>query len=148
MRGILWAVIAVCLLSACIMDWKTCLVYNVVWWISGTAALLLLIRSRLTVDPENYFWLGVFAALQLEFFSRMYGRADCYAFIVCAIAGAAEGIGPAGFLIHMLLAFSLLAVVQAFRHNIGRDGNLKCPVPFLPYITLAFCTLLWYYNSC
>lgn len=147
MRAALWAVIAVCLLAACIMDLRTCLVYNAVWWIGGTAALLLLILNRKVIDPENFLWLGVFAALQMGLFSRMYGRADCYAFCVCAAAGASLGMGPAGFLTHMLLAFGLLAAVQALRRNIGRDGNLKRPVPFLPYITLAFWALLWYYNS-
>lgn len=143
----MWAVIAVCLLAACIMDCRTCLVCNVVWWISGSAALLLLMMNRQRIQPENLLWLGIFAALQGGLFSRMYGRADCYGFCVCAAAEASAGIGPTGFLAHMLLAVGLLAVVQAFRRNIGRDGNLKRPVPFLPYITLAFWALLWYYSS-
>ncbi|MCM1026199.1 MAG: hypothetical protein NC432_07170 [Roseburia sp.] len=148
MKTALWAVIFLCLLAACIMDCKTCMVYNVVWWISGAAALILLVLNGRQIPPETVFWLGAFAALQEILFSRMYGKADCHGFCVCAAAEASLGIGPAGFLGHMLLAFGLLAVVQAFRRNIGRDGNLKRPVPFLPYITLAFWVLLWYYNSC
>lgn len=148
MRLVLWSVIAVCLLFACIMDCRTCQVYNFTWWISGTAALLLLVTGENRMDMECVAGLGLFVILQLKLFSEMYGRADCYAFCVCALAEAAAGLGIAEFLIHMLAAFCLLAVIQGIRGNIDRRGNLKQPVPFLPYITLAFWTLLWYHYSC
>ena len=147
MRPALWSVIAVCLLYACITDCRTRQVYNFTWWIAGTAAALLLSAGN-RITAERLLELALFTALQCGFFSKMYGKADCYAFSVCAAAAASEGIGLAGFLNHMLLAFALLAVVQGIRRNIGADGNLKRPVPFLPYITLAFWGLLWYYNSC
>ncbi len=44
-------------------------------------------------------------------------------------------------LLHMALAFIQLGVVQAFKRNINQKGNLKVPVPFLPYIA---CSLLWF----
>lgn len=148
MRLVLWSVIAVCLLFACITDCRTCQVYNFTWWISGTAALLLLATGEKSMDVECAAELGFFMLLQLKLFSKMYGRADCYAFCVCALAEAAAGLGLAGYLVHMLTAFCLLAVIQGIRRNVDRRGNLKQPVPFLPYITLAFWTLLWYHYSC
>lgn len=77
-------------------------------------------------------------ALQFMLFARMYGKADCYAFCVCAIAGASLGMGFPDYLWQMLLALCLLFPVQLLRRNIGKSGNLKQPVAFLPYITLAF----------
>lgn len=144
MREALWCVIAVCLLSACITDLRTCQVYNITWWISGAAAAVLLFWERAGFAPRFLLELGFFILLQLTLFPKMYGRADCYAFSVCAVAEAAAGISLTGYLLHMLLSFLLLAFVQAFRHNIGRGGNLRRPVPFLPYITLAFWAMLWY----
>ncbi len=148
MRELFWITIMACLLFACVTDCKTCQVYNVTWWISGGAAVLLLVgrESRLTIGVISE--LFVFIVLQLIFFSKMYGRADCYAFSVCAIAEASEGMGLGEYLLHMLWAFLLLAFVQGICHNIDKTGNLRKPVPFLPYITLAFCALLWYYYTC
>ena len=148
MRLALWAVIALCLLFACITDCITCQVYNFTWWISGAAAALLLGTRKNGISLVCLGELGFFILLQLRLFSRLYGRADCYAFSVCAIAEAAAGLELAGFLVHMLGAFCLLALVQGMRRNIGKRGNLKRPVPFLPYITLAFWALLWYHYSC
>lgn len=144
MREMLWIILWISLLSACVMDCINCEVYNVTWWFGGTAALLLFLaggRER----KEMLAGLAVFAGLQLIVFARMYGKADCYAFCVCAVAEAAAGIGLFGYLMHMLLSFAFLAVVQGARRNIGKDGNLKTPVAFLPYITLAFLILLWYH---
>ncbi len=144
MSGVLWGVIGLCLLFACITDCRSCQVYNVTWWVSGAAAMILLLQRRDRLEKSIFLELGFFVLLQLLLFSKMYGRADCYAFGVCAVAEAAAGLSLAGFLFHMLLSFTLLAFVQAIRHNIDRRGNLRRPVPFLPYITLAFWALLWY----
>ncbi len=140
MSLLLWGVIVLCLLAACVMDCRTCEVYNITWWISGAAALLLAGSRR--PDGEQILSLALFLLLQLLVFSRIYGRADCYAFCVCAVAETAAGFGFRDFLLHMLAAFGILAIVQAFRRNIGRGGNLKQPVPFLPYITVSFGLLL------
>ena len=129
-----------CLLLACITDIAICQVYNFVWWISGTAAAVLFTVRR----PEaSAVWEVLwFSLLQMMLFARMYGKADCYAFCVCAIVEAGLGFGPAGFLMHMLASFLLLAAVQAARRNIGAEGRLKKPVPFLPYITMGFYLVL------
>ncbi len=148
MSALLWAVVAVCLAGACIMDCRTCQVYNFFWWISGAAAGILLLMRKEQVGVEEVAELGIFILVQCTFFAKMYGRADCYAFSVCAAAEAAAGIGGIGFLAHMLGAFCLLALVQGIRRNIDSRGNLKRPVPFLPYITLAFWALLWYHYTC
>lgn len=145
MTELLWFVLAASLLFACATDCKSCEVYNFTWWIGGAAALLLLAGNRDNISAMNLIQLLFFIALQLLFFSKMYGRADCYAFSVCAVAETAVGMLLAEYLFHMLIAFAFLAIVQGVRCNIARNGNLKRPVPFLPYIMLAFWTLLWYH---
>lgn len=144
MSGALWFTVAACLLFACITDLKSREVYNITWWISGAAAAALLLGEGERLQPSLLPELGLFILLQLKLFSKMYGRADCYAFSVCAVAEAAAGLPFGGYLLHMLLSFLLLALVQALRRNIGKNGNLRRPVAFLPYITLAFWALLWY----
>ena len=129
-----------CLLLACITDIAICQVYNFVWWISGAAVAVLFTGRRL--EASAVWEIMLFVVVQLALFARMYGKADCYAFCVCAIAEAGLGFGPAGFLMHMLVSFLLLAAVQALRGNIGSGGRLKRPVPFLPYITAGFYLML------
>lgn len=129
-----------CLLLACITDVAICQVYNFVWWISGAAAMALLTGRRL--EASAVWEVTLFCVIQMTLFARMYGKADCYAFCVCAIAETGLGFGLAGFLMHMLVSFMLLAAVQAARRNIGSGGRLKSPVPFLPYITTAFYLML------
>lgn len=136
MRALLWAVISVCFLTASVEDCRTCEVHNLLWWISGTAAALLIVQNG--ISRALLLELTVFCLLQLILFSRMYGRADCYAFCVCAAAEASLGAGLQEYLVHMLFAFGILAVIQLFRHNVNRKGNLKQAVPFLPYITVSF----------
>ena len=149
------AVIWGCFLLACITDVAICQVYNFVWWISGAAAMALLwlrchmnrdlgisgpihTMGSMDVPSGSILALMVFCALQLIIFARLYGVADCYAFCVCAIVECAYGAGMGDFLMHMLLAVGLLLPVQAAKRNLNRYGNLKKPVPFLPYITLSF----------
>ena len=129
-----------CLLLACITDIAICQVYNFVWWISGVAAVALLAGRGL---GTSVVWeVLLFCVIQMTLFARMYGKADCYAFCVCAVAEAGLGFELAGFLMHMLVSFLLLTAVQAVQRNIGSGGRLKRPVPFLPYITAAFYLML------
>ena len=86
--------------------------------------------------------LFLFGLLQEKLFSGMYGKADCHAFVVCAIAGSGAGWGMKEYLMHMLLAIMLLAVAQGAKGNVGRNSNLKKGVAFLPYITISFWVLL------
>lgn len=141
---LLWAVFGGGLLLACVTDSLLCQVYNFTWWISLTAALALLWCRRGVfmesggICSDIMGGLLLFVGLQLLLRGRIYGCADSYAFCVCALAGTALGISAAGYLTHMLLAYLILFVVQLFRRNLNRKGNLREPVPFLPYITAAF----------
>lgn len=129
-----------CLLLACITDIAICQVYNFVWWISGALAIVLIIGRR---PGASAVWeVLLFGVIQMTLFARMYGKADCYAFCVCAAAEAELGFRLSGFLFHMLVSFLLLAAVQTVRRNIGPGGQLKRPVPFLPYITAGFYLML------
>lgn len=152
--GVLFAVLTGCLLFACVTDCRTCEVFQFTWWLAGAAGGLLLCRNMIRQsgdgmsEKEILFLFLVYAMLQELFFCRMYGRADCHAFVCCALAGCAYGIGFVGYLCQMAMAFGFLGIVQAFRHNINRRGNLKQPVAFLPYITVSFWVLLLGYQWC
>lgn len=134
-----------CLLLACVIDLAICQVHNFVWWIAGSAGGLLLLERICKAPKENGHLaseLIVFCVIQAVVFGRLYGRADCYAFCACAAMEAALGIGMKGFLVHMLFSYGLLAGKQAVQKNIGSDGNLRQPVPFLPYITAGMYLVL------
>lgn len=149
----LLSVVAGSLLLASVTDLLLRQVYNFTWWPALCAALLLLgQRLRLCrlyglregLFRESLFFLLLFLILQLTVFCRMYGRADSYAFCVCALAGAARGMDGWGMLVHMLLSYGFLILVQALRRNIDEHGNLRQKAPFLPYIVAAFwIVLLW-----
>lgn len=139
MTAALWIILWCSLLYGCITDIKSQLVYNFTWWFGGLAAGSLLWESLCAGQPAAVLWhLAVYMVLQFGLFARMYGRADCYAFCVCAIAEASLGKGLSDHLVLMLLALFLLFPVQLLRRNIARNGNLRRPVAFLPYIATAF----------
>lgn len=79
----------------------------------------------------------LFALLQYVLFMRLYGRADGMAFLVSALAEASLGYDMQMYLLHMILSYLLLSLVQGLKRNIGGKGRLKKPVPFLPYITVG-----------
>lgn len=128
------SIVGGCLLLASVTDMAICQVYNFVWW-PALAAVLVLVRD---VWGAGLWPLVFFLLLQFVVFRSMYGRADCYAFCVCAVAEAAVGMGIYGFVVHMFLAWVLLFLTQAVQGNIDKGGNLRRPVPFLPYITASF----------
>lgn len=139
MTAVLWGALWCSLLYGCITDLKSRMVYNFTWWVGGLAAGALLWRSLEAGQPAVVLWhLSVYMALQLGLFSRLYGRADCYAFCVCAVAEASLGLMLFDYLILMLLSLILLFPIQLWRRNIGGNGNLRQPVAFLPYIMSAF----------
>ena len=145
MKCLLWGILVSCLLWACYQDQKTRRVYNVTWWIAGPAAVgLCLLQWEQMGSLYEY---CIFALLQLFFFGRTYGKADSYAFLTCGICIVSVGGGLQEELLHMLIAYFLLGVVQGIRKNVASNGNLKEPVAFLPYITLAFFFLLWYHGT-
>ncbi len=147
------SVLAGCLLFACITDGRACVVFQFTWWVAGAVGGGLLYRSYTTdctalwttdfPQEQRLLSLLFYIVLQEVIFCNAYGRADCHAFVVCALVGSAFGMNFLGYLIHMILAFSGLAITQAFRHNINQKGNLKQPVAFLPYITISFWALLY-----
>lgn len=146
----LWAVMGGSLLLACVTDSLLRQIYNFTWWIALAAAAPLLWQYCWKSQGKDEAALRTFSALVLFFllqfllFQRTYGRADCYAFCVCAVAEASQGLSMADFLRHMLYAYLLLMAVQLLRRNINKRGNLKRPVPFLPYITVSFwIAVLW-----
>ena len=141
MSGGLLSVFGGTLIFACVTDIQCCEVFRFIWWVALGAAGLLLVWGHVAQwngKGEMQLW-GVLCYILLQelFFCRMYGRADCHAFGVCALVYCAFGGGFRECLIQMLLAFGALALVQLFRRNINRSGNLKHPVAFLPYITFA-----------
>ena len=150
---LLWAVIGGSLLLACVTDSLLYQVYNFTWWISLAAALALLWCRRNVLMEGGFICfdalggLLLFVGIQLLLRGHIYGRADSYAFCVCALAETAFGLSAAGFLTHMLFAYLLLFVVQLFRRNLNRKGNLREPVPFMPYITAAFWMTLALYSA-
>ena len=136
---LLLSVVVGCLLLASLTDAATCRVYNFVWWPAGAAALALFGCG----GPEG-FWLLIrtvpemliFCTVQIRLFGKLYGRADCYAFCVCAAAEAGLGMKFGDFLI------------QACRKNISRKGQLKEPVAFVPYITAGFYLTIIFHKIC
>ncbi len=149
----LLTVLAGCLLFACVTDCQSCQVFAFTWWGAGAAGGILLYQSLAgehggmqmftAANSSRLASLFLYIFLQEIFFSRFYGRADCHAFVVCAVAECSLGMGMTQYLLHMALAFGALTIVQGFRGNINSGGNLKQPVAFLPYITISFWVLLF-----
>lgn len=131
---ILLSITVSCLVTASVMDIETHLIYNYVWWLGKGIGILMMLLY------DNRMWLSMllFCAMQEYIFSKMYGRADCHGFAVCSMAEAAFGMGMREYLLHMLIAFGIMGVLQLLRGNVGRNGKLKESIPFLPYITVAF----------
>lgn len=135
------SVLAGCLIFACITDCKACEVYQFTWWVVGSASLFFLCKRISEEGKWSIIFLLMllfYSILQEKFFSRFYGRADCHAFVVCAVGLFGLGMNLQDCFVQMLFAFTGLAVVQMFRRNINRKGNLKKAVAFLPYITVSF----------
>lgn len=144
---LLLSVVLGCLLFATITDLVMCQAYNFVWWVSGIAAVgLLWQRWKETGTMTGLSELLLFCALQLLLCIRLYGRADGYAFCVCAGAQTGLGMGMEAYFMHMTVAFILLIIVQASRKNIGTRGRLKRPVPFLPYVATGFLIVLIFHK--
>lgn len=128
------------LFIACIMDIKEHMVYRFLWLISGAGALLMGVVYGCTqgLTIEGMIELVFFVMIQQLWFSRFYGRADCHAYSVCAAAMTAYGLQLIDYVMHMLLTFGGLFIVQAVRRNITGGGRLKKPVALIPYLTVAF----------
>jgi len=131
----LYGVLAAYLVTASITDRQTKMVHDFLHLAGGLAGVSLLIYRW--PGQEVFCEAVIFFAIQMLIFRRLYGTADCLVFCVCALYLAAVGQGMMTYLLHMGASFLLLAVVQTFRKNINRQGNLKEPVALVPYITVS-----------
>lgn len=134
-----YLVLAIYLTVCSITDFQTCKVYDILQVPAAVAgAILCLLQEPL---PRGGSGLVLFALLQYLLFMRFYGEGDVMAFQICSLYLVGKGGDLQTLLLHMALAFTLLGAVQALGRNINQKGNLKVPVPFLPYIA---CSLLWF----
>lgn len=131
-------VLAVYLLVSSVQDSRTCEVYDFLHippFLTGLLCTVCLPGERRILP------ILLYIGFQIMIFMRMYGAADGMVFMVCAVFENCFGKGTATFLMHMAAAYLLLALIQGIRRNIGRDGNLKQPVPFVPYIAAT----VWFF---
>ncbi|MDE6673681.1 MAG: hypothetical protein K2K19_02545 [Acetatifactor sp.] len=137
---IIYLVLAVYLTVCVITDRQTCKVYDCLQLPAAVfGAALCLLRP---VPVSGGTALIGFALLQYFLFMRLYGRGDGMAFQICSLYVIGAGGGPQTLLLHMAASFALLGIVQLMRGNINRKGNLKIPVPFLPYIAFSLLCFL------
>jgi hypothetical protein len=132
---ILLQIFSGCLLFACATDLMINKVYDFIWWAAAPPVILIYCSSAALPDLRG---LVLFIIIQENLCCRLYGRADCHAFCMCAAAGSSLGLGTIDFCIHMILSFLILAIVQRLKKNVAPNGRLNKPVAFMPYITAAF----------
>lgn len=131
-----WLVVHVYFLSSSVTDSICCQVYDVFQFLGiGAGAYL-----ALTGETGRMFGISlvIFGLLQYFLFMKLYGAADGMAFLAAALAEAGLGYEISGFLLHMIIAYLMLSLVQLCRGNITRKGRLREGVPFLPYIMVSF----------
>ncbi|MCD7835109.1 MAG: hypothetical protein LUG83_00305 [Lachnospiraceae bacterium] len=133
---ILMGILSGCILFASVMDMLSNKVYDFIWWLAAASELIIYIWHPVSV--WGLVCLTLFFVIQEIFLVKLYGRADCHAFCICAVMESIFGMDITGFLMHMIFSFFLLSAAQYFAGNIDKKGNLKTPVPFVPYITMAF----------
>lgn len=134
-----YLILAVYLTVCVVTDRKTCKIYDFLQLPASIAGAILCMARPLPAGAG--LGLILFALLQYFLFGRLYGQGDVMAFQVCSLYIIGEGGDFQTLLLHMALSFAILGVIQLFRKNIDRRGNLKTPVPFLPYIA---CSLPWF----
>ncbi|MBP5264621.1 MAG: hypothetical protein J6X14_02490 [Lachnospiraceae bacterium] len=143
MEYLLFGIVLAFFAKATAEDVKCKQVHRYLWGFAAMAGVLLLLLCQ-GRDLQVVWDLLIFAALQYLLFSRMYGMADCHAFVTSAILLSAYGGTILIYLIHMLLTIVFLGVVQFFCGNVNRHGNLHRPVAMLPYILAAFLAV-WFF---
>ncbi len=127
-----------CLTAASAEDISSRKVTDIIWWICGPVSLLVLPLSQNTPGCLDCFECLFAIFIQEHIMCRFYGRADSHAFSCCAVFLIFCGAGLEGHILHMFLSLILLSAHQMLRHNIGNRGKLISPVPFIPYISIAF----------
>ena len=141
MEYVLIVIIFWCFIKAMLEDVRWQRVHRYLWWISGAAGLGLLFlhwEVFLAVAGDLLF----FAMAQFLLFSKLYGRADCHAFQVCSMVLGAYGGSLKTYLYHMLFTIVVLGLVQIFRRNVDKKGDLKEPVALMPYLMPIFFLML------
>lgn len=139
LRGWMVAGVLILLAAAAAQDLRTQSVTNGIW----IPAILLAVVTGCIVPVQRPLWEPLlYLFLQQIFFHRFYGRADCHAFSCCGFSLWGLEQGMAVYLWHMLVALLLLGVCQLLKGNVNSRGNLRTPVPFIPYIFLGFCGIL------
>lgn len=134
-----YLVLSVYLTVCTVTDRQTYMVFDFLQLPAAAAgAVMALLCSP---PPECGAGLIIFALLQYLVFMHMYGKGDGMAFQICGLYIVGGGGGLEILLLHMAMAFGLLGIIQLFRRNLNKRGNLKVPVPFLSYIA---CTVLWF----
>lgn len=139
MTWVCYLILAIYLTVCVITDRQTNMIYDFLQLPAVAAGATLCLIYPLT--PGKGGGLIFFALVQYLLFMRLYGRGDGMAFQICSLYIISGGGHIECPLLHMALAFILLGIVQAFRGNIRKNGNLKVPVPFLPYIAVS---VLWF----
>lgn len=134
-----------CLFRAAWEDGKSQMVRRWLWWVAGGAGIVTLLLRR-GAAPGAWSELACYGVIQFLLFSKMYGKADCHAFLCCGIMMSAYGGGMKDFLWHMLITFSYLGIIQIGKRNVTTKGNLRQPVALIPYVVPAYftCILLGY----
>ncbi|MBO4910471.1 MAG: hypothetical protein J5476_14450 [Lachnospiraceae bacterium] len=130
--------VVLCLMAASIEDMLTHKVADFIWWICAPACLLILPFSQTPPGFWDFFECLFAIFIQEHIMCRFYGRADSHAFSCCAAFLIFFGTGLEGHILHMIFSLIFLSVHQLIRHNIGNRGKLISPVPFIPYISIAF----------
>ena len=123
------------LIACAWQDYRCCAVYDITHYpgifLAGCMADISGMEAGTAMS------LLTFSMLQYLLFRRMYGDADVMCFLICALS-----LGKTGsmelYLVHMLISYIFLGIHQATRRNIAKDGNLKKPVPMIPYILTAY----------
>ena len=139
MLKILSGLIAVfCLAYASYEDIRTHMVPDFIWWIMAAGSLLLLTGAPICFSSGNIAGHILSIFIQEKLMSRYYGRADSHAFSCCALFLMFSGYGLEAHILHLTLSLALLTFIQLIRRNITRSLKLRTPVPFIPYISVAF----------
>ncbi len=137
--GIGYLFLSVYLTVCAVTDRQTCMVYDFLQLPAAAAGAVMGLMCPL--PPESGAVLIVFALLQYLVFMRLYGKGDGMAFQICSLYIVSGGGDLEKLLLHMAAAFGLLGSLQLIRGNLNKRGNLKFPVPFIPYIAG---TVLWF----
>ena len=130
--------VTLCLMVASAEDMLTHKVADFICWICAPACLLILPVSQTPPGFWDLFECLFAIFIQEHIMCRFYGRADSHAFSCCVVFLIFFGSGLEGHILHMFFSLILLSVHQLIRHNIGNRGKLISPVPFIPYISIAF----------